>query len=65
MSNKNKKVEKGDIFICDVCGEEFEAEWSHKEASDEFKETFGIPNDVINYLTCCDDCYKLMGGAND
>ena len=50
-------------YVCAVCKEEFESDWSEEEALDELSKTFpGIP--VEECESVCDDCFKNMGLDN-
>ncbi len=51
----NALLEKGDEYICGVCGGKFITDWDDKEAVKEVKENFGI---IENTDVVCDDCYK-------
>lgn len=45
------------LFICDLCGKEFEKTWSDEEAIREAQENFGDV-DMQAHAVVCDDCYK-------
>ena len=53
-----------DMFVCAMCGGEFEKDWSDEEAMAELKENFGdVSGDALDVV--CDDCYnKIKPSAN-
>lgn len=44
-------------YTCDICGLEFESDWSEEDAFKEYEELFGIHEKTI---MVCDDCHKYL-----
>lgn len=56
--------EKGDTFLCEMCGGEFEANWSKDEATEELHQDFGqMPTE--DCVVICDDCYQIARPDNN
>lgn len=52
----NERIEKGNLFTCELCRRTFEANWSEDEAEAESESFFGKrpPEDLA---VICDDCW--------
>jgi hypothetical protein len=54
--------EPGQTYICELCGGSFLKGWSDKDAEQEAKNNFGLPQDSMAIV--CDDCFKkIMEGT--
>lgn len=53
-----ERVDKGDEYTCNLCGETYTATIDADEADQEYEEYFGEPQD--DDAVICDDCWKKM-----
>ena len=56
---------KGEEYVCCMCGETNTATVSHEEAAAEYKDNFSRPLDMADADIVCHDCYESMTAAKD
>jgi len=52
------RVNQGDEYTCELCGETYEATTDADEADQEYREYFGEPQEDDHII--CDDCWKKI-----
>jgi DNA-directed RNA polymerase subunit RPC12/RpoP len=54
------RVDKGDVYRCEACGEEYVAERTAAECVAEQEVLFGKEHDPKDAAVVCDDCHKKI-----
>lgn len=49
----------GETYVCEMCGEVYESDWTQEEAEKEFEDNFPYHLDEPKSVVC-DDCYEIL-----
>lgn len=55
-----EKKDKGELFVCEHCDQEFIADRSFDDAAEEYKRDFGKTLEMHEVVLVCGDCYQKL-----